>query len=269
VIYFDFAKAFDTVPHQRLMKKVYAYGIRGKLYQWIKAFLTNRKQTVKVNGISSVEAAVTSGIPQGTVLGPLLFVIYINDLLDNVKSNGLLFADDTKIFKEITGKDDALSMQYDINSMEKWTHDWLLSFHPGKCHVVTLGKLENIQLAFRYTVNGEEIEHVFNEKDLGVYIDSDLTFIEHVTTKVRIANAILGQIRRSFSYLDGATFAILYKSFVRPHLEHLQSVWSPWLKQYINLIEAVQDRGTRLVDGFGALTYEERLRHLKLPTLTF
>ena len=225
VIYFDFAKAFDTVPHQRLMKKVYAYGIRGKLYQWIKAFLTNRKQTVKVNGISSVEAAVTSGIPQGTVLGPLLVVIYINDLLDNVKSNGLLFADDTKIFKEITGKDDALSMQYDINSMEKWTHDWLLSFHPGKCHVVTLGKLENIQLAFRYTVNGEEIEHVFNEKDLGVYIDSDLTFIEHVTTKVRIANAILGQIRRSFSYLDGATFAILYKSFVRPHLEHLQSVW--------------------------------------------
>ena len=103
----------------------------------------------------------------------------------------------------------------------------------------------------------------------GVYIDSDLTFIEHVTTKVRIANAILGQIRRSFSYLDGATFAILYKSFVRPHLEHLQSVWSPWLKKYINLIEAVQDRGTRLVDGFGALTYEERLRRLKLPTLTF
>ena len=114
--------------------------------------------------------------------------------------------------------------------MEKWTHDWLLPFHPRKCHVVTLGKLENIQLAFRYTVNGEEIEHVFTEKDLGVYIDSDLTFIEHVTTKVRLANAILGQIRRSFRYLDGATFATLYKSFVRPHLEHLQSVWSPWLK---------------------------------------
>ena len=153
--------------------------------------------------------------------------------------------------------------------MEKWTHDWLLSFHSGKCHVITLGKHENIPLAYRYTISGEEIEHVFNEKDLGVYIDSDLSFIEHITTKVRVANAILGQTRRSFTHLDGATFATLYKSFGRPHLEHLQSVWSPWSKKYINLIEAVQDRGTRLVDGFGSLTYEERLRRLKLPTLTF
>ena len=269
VIYFDFAEAFDTVPHQRLMKNIYAYGIRGKLYKWIEALLTNRKQTVKVNGVSSREATVTSGIPQGTVLGPLLFVIYINDLLDNVKSNGLLFADDTKIFKAITEKNDALSLQDDINSMDKWTHDWLLSFHPGKCHVITLGKHENIPLAYRYTISDEEIEHVFNEKDLGVYIDSDLSFIEHITNKVRVANAILGQTRRSFTHLDGATFATLYKSFVRPHLEHLQSVWSPWSKKYINLIEAVQDRGTRLVDGFGSLTYEERLRRLKLPTLTF
>ena len=117
-----------------------------------------------------------------------------------MKSNGLLFADDSKIFKAITKKNDALSLQDDINSMEKWTHDWLLSFHPGKCHVITLGKHENIPLAYRYTISCEEIEHVFNEKDLGVYVDSDLSFIQHITTKVRVANAILGQTRRSFTH---------------------------------------------------------------------
>ena len=269
VIYFDFAKAFDTVPHRRLLWKLAAYGIKGKLLDWITKFLTDRNQVVVINGTESENARVVSGIPQGTVLGPLLFVIYINDLLDNVKSNGLLFADDTKIFRSITCKEDALSLQADIHTMENWSDNWLLNFHSGKCHVLTLGKLENIRIAYRYIIQGQEIEHVFSEKDLGVYIDSELTFDEHVTNKVRIANALLGQIRRSFSYLDSSSFAKLFKSFVRPHLEFSQSVWAPRFKKHIKLLENVQERGTKLVDGFQNLTYNERLRRLKMTTLAY
>ena len=112
-IYFDFAKAFDTVPHRRLLGKLTCYGISGNIINWIKAFLLGRSQVVRVNGEKSEETAVLSGIPQGSVLGPLLFVVYINDLPESVKSNIFLFADDTKILKQITSKEDALGLQSD------------------------------------------------------------------------------------------------------------------------------------------------------------
>ena len=118
-IYLDFAKAFDTVPHRRLPGKFSAYGIQGNILNWIKDFLCGRSQIVKVNGEQSAPAAVISGIPQGTVLGPLLFVIYINDILDNIKSEGLLFADDTKIFHSILTREDALTLQSDIITLEE------------------------------------------------------------------------------------------------------------------------------------------------------
>ena len=268
-IYFDFEKAFDTVPHKRLVHKLTSYGINGKLLEWIENYLTGRKQTVVVNGEQSDEAPVLSGIPQGTVLGPLLFVIYINDLLDNVRSNGLLFADDTKIFRAITCKEDSISLQQDIDMMQDWTDNWLLKFHPGKCHVLTLGRFENIAIAYRYKIRNQEIEHVFCERDLGVHVDSEFSFDEHIAIKTRLANAILGQIRRSFCYLDGKTFTKLYASFVRHHLEYNQSAWAPARKKHINMIERVQERGTKLVDGFKNLSYEERLRKLNLTTLAF
>ena len=138
-----------------------------------------------------------------------------------------MFSDDTKIFHHISSYDDSLLLQNDIESLEDWASKWLLSFHPDKCHVLTIGKFENIQHAHRYEICGNEIEHVFDEKDLGVTLDGELRFDEHVTRKVRVANAIVGQIRRSFSYLDCNSFRRLYTAFVRPHLEYAQAVWSP------------------------------------------
>ena len=268
-IYFDFAKAFDTVPHQRLIKKLEGYGIKGATLSWIRSFLTNRKQLVKVNGENSTLDDVISGIPQGSVLGPLLFVIFINDLPEQIDSNILLFADDTKIFKEITKIDDSIMMQNDIYALEKWSNDWLLKFHPDKCHVLTIGKHSNIQHAHRYVLNDIELEHVFIEKDLGILIDSELTFQEHISKQVNKANSMLSLVRRSFTNLTASTFLLLYTSFVRPHLEYAQSVWCPKLRKFVNQLENVQRRATKLVDMYKHLSYSDRLKRLELPSLEF
>ena len=268
-IYLDFAKAFDTVAHRRLLGKLSSYGIGGQLHDWIREFITGRSQVVQVNGSSSTSADVLSGIPQGSVLGPLLFVIYINDITDNLKSDSLLYADDTKIFRRIMCKKDAEELQSDLNMLEAWSRKWLLSFHPDKCHVLTLGKFENIQHTERYRVYDMELDHVFEEKDIGVIVDSDLSFAEHISTKVRVANAMVGLIRRSFSYLNGKTFKKLYTAHVRPHLEYAQAAWAPMSRKLINMLENVQIRATKLVDGFGNLDYAERLRRLDLPTLVY
>ena len=268
-IYLDFSKAFDTVPHKRLLGKLEAYGIKGELHEWIKAFLSNRSQEVVVNGSKSAPAPVISGIPQGTVLGPVLFVIYINDLLDNITSGGLMFADDTKIYRQITSRDDALELQADINKLEDWSKLWQLYFNYEKCHVLTLGKFVNTRHTQRYTVYGNQMEHVFEEKDLGITIDHELKFEDHIAKKVAVANAIVGQMRRSFSYLDCDTFKRIYVAFVRPHLEYGEAVWSPNLMRNIVALENVQIRATKIVDGLSKLTYSERLRRLDLPTLVF
>ena len=236
-------------------------------HRWIEAFLVGRSQEVQVNGVKSKVGAVTSGIPQGSVLGPILFIIYINDLLDNIDSLALLFADDTKIYREVSSREDAEKLQKDLILLEEWTKTWKLKFNADKCHVLTLGKFENIRHTHRYNVSAEELEHVFSEKDLGVTFDESMTFSEHISNKVKVANAIVGQIRSSFTFLDGETFKRLYTAFVRPHLEYCQSVWSPHLTRYINMLENVQKRATKLVDGMGQLEYGERLRRLQLPSL--
>ena len=268
-IYLDFSKPFDTVPHRRLLNKLKAYGINGELYNWIKDFLTSRSQIVKVNGTSSFQSDVISGVPHGSVLGPLLFVIYINDILDTINSEGLLYADDTKIFRQIASKDDAKVLAQDVKNLETWSNVWLLKFHPDKCHVLSIGRFENIMHTERYIICDKEIEHVFEEKDLGIIIDGDLTFSEHISAKARTANSIVGLIRRAFAYLDKKSFKKLYTAFVRPHLEYAQSVWSPYSKKYIDIIENVQKRATKLVDGMVNMTYQERLEEIKLPSLAY
>ena len=202
-IYFDFAKAFDTVPHQRLLSKLTSYGIGGSLLEWIKSFLFDRHQIVKVNGIESYSCMVKSGVPQGSVLGPLLFVIYINDLPESISSPSYLFADDTKVLREISSKEDAKRLQDDIDTLDAWSKKWLLRFHPDKCHVLTLGKFENISHTERYRLGETELEHVFEEKDLGVIIDSEMKFDQHIHAKTMKANSSAGLIRHSFSFLDG------------------------------------------------------------------
>ena len=119
-------------------------------------------------------------------------MVYINDLPDVVKSDTLLFADDTKIFRQISTKNDALRLQDDIDSLTRWSEKWLLKFNTDKCHVLSLGHFENIRYTHRYSLYGEELEHVFNEKDLGVMIDMELAFEDHISAKIKKANGIMG-----------------------------------------------------------------------------
>ena len=205
------------------MGNLQSYGVKDRILTQIKSFLTGRTQVVKVNGSVSKSVPVLSGIPQGSALGPLLFVIYINDLPEAINSDSLLFADYTKVFREITSKDDELALQSDIDSLQHSSNKWLLQCHPDKCHVITLGKFDNIRYTHRYSIYEHELEHVFEEKDLGVTFESDLKFDEHISAKVRKANVIVGLIRRTFSFLDCRMFKKLYTNFVRPHQTfHLQ-----------------------------------------------
>ena len=267
-IYCDFMKAFDKVPHKRLVYKVSKYGIKGDVIGWIDSFLSNRTQCVSIGEAESEIMPVTSGIPQGSVLGPLLFVMYINDLPDVVDKDTFifLFADDTKAFRDIKSVPDQLILQNDVKSLTEWSDIWLLKFHPDKCVAMHLG---NSNTKFDYVMEGHVLDKSTCEKDIGVHVDDKLNFEHHIYEKIKKANKILAIIRRTFTRMDGNMFCQLFKGLVRPHLEYAQAVWSPQSKTLIRKLEEVQKRATKLIPGFYNLAYQDRLRKLKLPTLAY
>jgi len=274
VVYTDFQKAFDSVPHRRLMSKLEAYGVHGHLLNWIKSFLMGRKQRVVINGQESTWTAVISGVPQGSVLGPILFLIYINDIVDNLSCTAYLFADDMKLFKGITKDADMAHLQSDICAVDAWTDHWLLKLNAQKCKVMTVGRRNKHRPTGTYYHlpaggSNHQLQMVSDEKDLGVVIDSNLQFDNHILGKVKTANRILGLIKRCFKNLDMISFLLLYKALVRSHLEYAQTVWSPHKVKLIEALEGVQRRATKILPGFGNLTYKERLQRLKLPTLVY
>ena len=270
-IYTDFQKAFDKVPHRRLLAKLWNYGVKGNVHNWIRDFLSDRKQTVKVNGESSSEANVTSGVPQGSVLGPILFIIYINDLPLAAESKVMMFADDTKIYRPIKGTDDQETLQKDVNKLVDWSEKWLLPLHPDKAKVLTVGRRHQPVTSYRLGCSKQApvVDKKAYEKDIGVTVDSELKFDRHIAEKVMKANRVLGMIKRSFTHIDMYTFKTLYTAQVRPHLEYAASVWSPAQKKLTTLIENVQRRATKLVPGLANQEYTDRLRALDLPSLAF
>ncbi len=200
IVYMDYMKAFDTVPHKRLHSKLTAYKISDQMIGWIDSFLNGRRQQVVVNGEHSQWSPVTSGIPQGSVLGPLLFVIFINDLPDLISSDAYLFADDTKVFNKSKDISDASTLQQDLDRLTEWSKKWLLKFHPDKCKHMHLGKKNDTGKL--YNLEGHVLTRIHEEKDIGVTIDEDLEFEKHISNKVQKANQIFGLLRRTFEHLD-------------------------------------------------------------------
>ena len=268
IIYCDFMKAFDKVPHRRLLAKISSYKIGETCLKWIEAFLSNRRQCVIVNGQKSGWKEVRSGVPQGSVLGPLLFVLYINDLPEELNNGSevYLYADDTKVYRHIKGQGDMEQLQEDINCMRKWSEKWLLLFHPKKCKFMRMGNYENRHDGYEMY---EPLEEVAAEKDIGVIIDNKLSFSDHLAEKINKANRIMGLIRRTFIAMDEDIFRCLWVALVRPHLEYANQVWAPYLVKDVEAIENVQRRATKLIPTLKSLNYEERLRKLGLPTLAY
>ena len=219
-----------------------------------------------VGGKSSNEVPVTSGVPQGSVLGPTLFVYFINDMPDVLDCLIKIFADDTKVYSSVHSPDQCEKLQESIDKLVDWTNQWQISFNTDKCKVLHLGRDNPCH---RYKMDGNDLESTEVEKDLGVHVDKDLSFDFHMNECVKKANKIVGMISRYIDFKDKSVMVPLFKSLVRPILEYGNTVWSPSLKKHISLIEDVQRKFTRRINGMSGLEYENRLRILKLPSLEF
>ena len=185
----DFSKAFDKVSHNRLIYKLDRYGIRGNTQNWIKSFLQDRTQSVVVNGTRSEEVAVTSGVPQGSVLGPCLFLLYINDIADNINSDIRLFADDTMImYLAVTNNSDCQKLQADLDSLSEWEKTWKMEFHPEKCEVLSFSRSRE-HIKYDYTLNGHILKHVTKAKYLGVNLSSDLNRLDRFP-EIQVARGV-------------------------------------------------------------------------------
>ena len=264
VLYLDFRKAFDSVPHCRLISKLRGYGISGKLISWLEDFLRGRKQRVCIGDAKSEWADVSSGVPQGSVLGPVLFLLYINDLPNEIAVNCQMFADDAKMYQPIRSLEDHSRIQDDLDSLSVWSKQWLLAFNEDKCKVLHIGKKNP---CYSYDMNGKVLDRVSGERDLGVFVTESLSFSTHIATTVAKANRMLGLIKHTFSFLDKDSLLLLYKTYVRPHLEYCVQAWSPYLEKDKVLLEKVQRRATKLVPELKELSYEDRLKGLGLTTL--
>ena len=266
VIYLDLQKAFDKVPHRRLINKLQGYGISGKLLTWIEDFLTGRSQFVNVAGEYSANSRVTSGVPQGSVLGPTLFIYFINDMPNTVDSLIKIFADDTKIYEGLPATNQSPTLQKDIEKLHSWTLDWQIKFNSDKCKVLHLGK-NNPDIS--YNMNGVRLEVTEAEKDLGVVVDNKLSFDQHISEIVKKGNKITGMISHYITNKTKEIMIPLYKSLVRPIMEYGNVVWSPWLRKDIDKIEGVQRRFTKRICDVKEEEYETRLKILRLPSLEY
>ena len=246
VIIMDFSKAFDLVPHQRLLLKLRHFGISGTLHAWIKNFLTQRTQQVVLDGATSSSIAVTSGVPQGTVLGPLLFILYLNDLPDGLSSQVRLLADDCILYRKVNSVEDSNLLQNDINSLCEWESKWKMKFNVSKCFAMCVTHKRK-PLLTSYKMNNSPLQIVSSHTYLGVEINSKLNWAEHINSISAKANRVLGLLRRNLYSCSRKVKEAAYKTLVRPKLEYCSSIWDPYHQEYTNKLEAVQRRAARFV----------------------
>ena len=266
VIFLDLAKAFDSVPHEWLLLKLKSNGIDGCLLTWLRHFLVVHKQRVVIRGSCSDWSYVTSGAPQGTILGPLLFLLYINDITECISSTVKLYADDTKIYREINDPIiDCQLLQDDLNNLSDWARKWQLRFNADKCESMRIANSCD-KSETNYFLE-KPLKDVDNFKDLVVTITRDLSRRDHISITVTKANKILASIKRSVGTTNANVFSMLYKSLVQPILEYAAPVWCPYLVKDIHTLENVQRRASRLAlnQRKGDMSFEDQCKLLNGP----
>lgn len=266
IFYLDFAKAFDKVPTERLLTKLKAKGVDGRILEWLRVWLSGRQQKVTIGGEFSEECEVESGVPQGTVMGPCLFTVFIDDLdmCAAMIEQIIKFADDTKGMQPIRGPEDRDRLQDCLDNLYRWAMDWGMQFNTDKCKIMHIGRNNP---RYEYKMGGVKLGVVEEEKDVGIIIHNSLKPAKHCRKAATKALSVLGQIRRNFHFRDRHVFLKLYKQYVRPHVEFASPAWAPSLKSDIEVIEKVQMKAVKMVSGLVSNDYGERCAELGLETL--
>ena len=270
-VFLDLKKAFDRVPHHPLLEKLRALNINPYVLQWLESYLMHRSQFVVVGGESSAPASVLSGVPQGSVLGPLLFLLYINGVTEVVTSDCALslYADDNLLFCEIIELSDYARVQENINLVHAWFLEWFMEFNISKCKFMIISrKRSRYGQAIQLCIDGISLERVNEFKYLGVWLTGTLGWSVHVNKTVRRASKQVGIIYRTFNqYTSQSTLLKMYLATVRPLLEYASQLWDPHQKALINSLERVQKFGLRMSCKNWRSDYESLLVWADLPSL--
>ena len=268
-VYLDFAKAFDSVVHSKLLYKLKIIGFGDSLVRWINSFLVDRFQCVKVNDCMSEFAPVLSGIPQGSVLGPILFMVYINDALclaEDEDVHALAYADDIKSYAPVSLVEDCSRLQSFLYKLGEWAKTWQLSLAPDKCKILNFST-RDIPINYEYNILGTKLEVVNLMSDLGVNFDTSLTFSEHINKLYYKARSCSLLILRCFHSRKPELLFRAFKTYVIPAVEYCSPIWCPYKLCEIKKIEAIQRRFTKKLSGMENISYMQRLKILKADTL--
>jgi hypothetical protein len=247
-VFLDFSKAFDMVPHNRLISKLAKLGINDQLKKWIQSFLSNRIQIVRVGTVFSEEVSVTSGVPQGSVLGPLLFLIFINDLPDNAIVSIRLFADDCIVYSEVNDPSDCIILEKALQDVCKWCDDNGMKLNTDKSQLLSFTNRRN-QIRYNYKLGNEKLDSVTSAKYLGVNLASNLSWNNHLDAVVSKANQAMNFISRNCQGMGKEARQLASFSLVRPHLEYAAMVWDPSQQYWIEKLEGIQRKAARFVLG--------------------
>ena len=271
-MFFDLRKAFDTVPHQHLIEKIIATGLNTYIVSWMRSYLCNRKQFVVLNGESSPVAPVLSGVPQGSVLGPLLFLIYVNDLPLSPISDGSflsMYCDDLLLHRIISCTEDYDTFQEDINAIFNWVNENKLTLNVTKCKYMVISHLRSRVIEPPVLMlSDQHLERVTQYKYLGVTITDDLSWSYHINIIASKARKLTGLLYRQFyRWSSSPTLLKLYTTLVRPHLEYAAPVWNPHLAKDISTLKNVQKFALKVCYKSWDTGYDHLLSQSNLPRL--